>query len=134
MKWYTLGSMFSRDGRYEMDVERRIAAGNRTSAQLRVWPYTMRFWCIDTVIRQRNGYYRRKMNGVEMRSLRGICGVSLANQIHNKEIHRMAGSSEDVTVRMKKNLFSLLFGYVERMAKKIYDGKVSSKKGRGDLS
>ena len=26
-----LGSMFSRDGRYEMDVERRIAAGNRVN-------------------------------------------------------------------------------------------------------
>ena len=29
-----LGSMFSRDGRYEMDVERRIAAGNRVNGAL----------------------------------------------------------------------------------------------------
>ena len=47
----------------------------------------------------------------------------------------MAGTSEDVTVRMKKNVLSL-FGHVERMtdermAKKIYDGKVSCKRGRG---
>ena len=54
-----------------------------------------------------------------------------------KEIHRMAGTSEDVTVRMKKNVLSW-FGHVERMsdertAKKIYDEKVSGKRGRGDF-
>ena len=76
------------------------------------------------------------MNAVEMRSLCRICGVSLADRIRNEEIHRMAGTSEDVTVRMK-NVLSW-FGHVERMsdermAKKIYDGKVSGKRGRGDL-
>ena len=29
-----LGSMFSRDGRYDMDVERRIAAGSRVNGAL----------------------------------------------------------------------------------------------------
>ena len=47
----------------------------------------------------------------------------------------MAGTSEDITVRMKKNVLRW-FGHVkrmsdERMAKKIYDGKVSGKRGRG---
>ena len=47
----------------------------------------------------------------------------------------MAGTSEDVTLRMKKNVLSW-FGHVERMsdermAKKIYDGKVSGKRGMG---
>ena len=37
-----------------------------------------------------------KMNAVEL--LRRICGVRLADQIHNEEIHRMVGTSEDVTV------------------------------------
>ena len=40
----------------------------------------------------------KKMNTVVMRSLRRICEVSLAHQIHNEEIHRMVGTSEDVTV------------------------------------
>ena len=49
----------------------------------------------------------------------------------------MAGTSEDVTLRMKKKVFSW-FGHVqrmsdERMAKQIYDGKISGKRGRGDL-
>ena len=33
----------------------------------------------------------RKVNGVQMRSLCRICGVSLADRIRNEEIHRMAG-------------------------------------------
>ena len=42
-----------------------------------------------------------------------------------------------ITVRMKKNVPSR-FGHFERIsdervAKKIYDGKVSGKRGRGDL-
>ena len=47
----------------------------------------------------------------------------------------MADTSEDVTVRMKKNVLSW-FGHVERMsdermAKKIHDGKMSGKRDRG---
>ena len=49
----------------------------------------------------------------------------------------MADTSEDVTVRMKINVLSW-FGHVkrrsdERLAKKIYDGKVSGKRGRERL-
>ena len=54
-----------------------------------------------------------------VRSLCRICGVSLADRIRNE--HRMVG--------MKKNVLSWL-GHVERMAEKIYEGKVSGKRGR----
>ena len=54
------------------------------------------------------------MNAVEMRTLCRICGVSLADQIRNKEIHRMAGPSEDVKMRMKINVLNW-FEPVERM-------------------
>ena len=53
----------------------------------------------------------RKMNPMEMGSLCRICGVSLADQIRNEEVHRMASTREDVTVRMKKNVLSW-FGHV----------------------
>ena len=64
-----------------------------------------------------------------------LSGVCLADQIHNEEIYRMAGTSEDVTVRIKQNVLSW-FGHVERMsdermAKKIYDGTESGKRGSG---
>ena len=47
--------------------------------------------------------------------------------MRNEEIYRMAGTSVDVTVRMKNVLG--WFGHVERMsdkriAKKTYDGKI----------
>ena len=49
----------------------------------------------------------------------------------------MTGTSEGVTVRIKKNMLSW-FWHVERMsdervAKKIYDGKVSGSEIGGDL-
>ena len=117
-----LGSMFSRDGRYKMDVERRIAAGNSfngalaalirrrnvsTAARLAVHNAvlvpTLLYGSETWVLQKKN---ERKMNAVEMRSLRRICGVSLADRIRNEEIHKMANTSEDVTVGMKKNVFS----------------------------
>ena len=68
----------------------------------------------------------RKMNAVEMRSLRRICGFRLADRIRNEKVHRMAGTNQDVLISW--------FGHVERTsvertAKKIYDGKVSGKRG-----
>ena len=64
---------------------------------------------------------------------------SLADRIRNEKIHRMAIITQDVMVKMKKNVLSRL-GHVERMSdermtKKICDGKVSGKRGRrpGDL-
>ena len=47
----------------------------------------------------------------------------------------MAGTSEDVKVRMKKNVLSWFEDVErmsdERMAKKFYGGKISGKRGRG---
>ena len=76
-----LGSMFSRDGRYEMDAERRIA-GNKvngamrhviTAARLAVHNAVLvptLLYDTDIVILQKKN--ERKMNVVEMRSLRRI--------------------------------------------------------------
>ena len=47
-----------------------------------------------------------KVNAVDMRSLRRIYTVSLVYLIRNEEIHRMAGTSDDVTVRKKKIVLS----------------------------
>ena len=69
-----LGSMFSRDGRYETDVERHIAAGNNVNDALAalmrwqnvrtaaaVWPYTMQFYYRRCYTAAERGYYRRRM-------------------------------------------------------------------------
>ena len=51
--------------------------------------------------------------------------MQAAFEVRNEEVHRMAGTSEDLTVRMKKNVLSW-YGHVERMsdermAKDIYN-------------
>ena len=90
-----LGNMFSRDGRYEMDVERRIAADNRvngalavlmrrrnisTAARLAVYNAmlvpTLLYGSETWVLQKKN---ERKMNAVEMRSFT-ICGVRLTDR------------------------------------------------------
>ena len=132
--------MFSRD--WIRDVERRITAGNKvngalaaltrrqnvsTAARLAVHNAllipTLLYGSETWVLKKKN---ERKMNAVEMRSLRRICGVSLADRIRNEEIHKMTGTSGNFTVRTKKNVLNWL-RHVERMnderiAKKIYDG------------
>ena len=61
-------------------------------------------------------------------SLRWICGVSLADGIHHEYIHRIAGTSENVTVRMKKNEFSWL---ESSRTNEGFIKKVNGKRGRG---
>ena len=62
------------------------------------------------------------MNVEEMQSFRRICGVSLTDRIHN-----------DTQNDNKKYQQECHDKNDEIMAKKIYDGKLSGKRGRGDL-
>ena len=67
------------------------------------------------------------MNAVEMRSLRRICGVRLADRIRNEEIYRMVDTSEDVTVKLKKNVLNW-FGHIGQMSdEKIYKKNMKKK-------
>ena len=110
-----------------MDVERRIAAGNKVTGALaalmrrrnviiaaRLAVHNAELvptllYGSETWVLQR----KKKANAVEMLSLRDR---NLTDRIPNKEIHiQMAGTREDVTVRMKKNLLRW-FGHVERMS------------------
>ena len=104
MKWY-IWEVCS----VEMDVEKRIAANNRvngvlaalmrrrnvsTAARLVVFNAvlvpTLLYGSETWELQKKN---EKKMNTVEMRSLRRICGVSFADRIRNEKIHRMASTS-----------------------------------------
>lgn len=72
------------------------------------------------------------MRVLETRSVRRICEVSLADRIRNKEIHRIFGTKENITVTMKKYALKW-FLHIEReseklMLKNIYEAKVYDKK------
>ena len=59
--------------------------------------------------------------------------ISLADRICNEEIHRMASTREDVTVRIKKNVLSW-FGHFERMSdEKLMMEKLVVREVGGDL-
>ena len=49
------------------------------------------------------------------RSVRRICGVSKAYQVRNEKLHRISDTSEDIAVRVKKNMLSG-FCHAERMS------------------
>ena len=68
-------SIFSRDGRYEIVVKRRIAASNSINCPL-VALMGRRNVAVNTSIR----------------------GVSLADRIRNYKIQKLAGAGEDITV------------------------------------
>ena len=116
--------MFSRDKRYGIGAVRHITAGNRVNDALaalmgRRYVSTAARLAVHNaalvpmlILLKKN---ERKMNAMEMRFFRKICGVSLSGRIRNEEIHRMAGTSDDIMVRIKRNVLSW-FGYIERMS------------------
>ena len=67
-----------------------------------------------------------------MRSLRKLCGVTLAGQIRNEEIRRMAGLKKSVIIKMHKGMLQW-FRHVEheRLTKKIYNATACERRSRG---
>ncbi|CAK1578219.1 unnamed protein product [Parnassius mnemosyne] len=78
--------------------------------------------------------HKSKLNAVEMRSLRKMCGVTMADRKRNEEIRNMAGLKDDLITKIDKGVLRW-FGHVERMSedrmvKKIYSAKVNIKRCR----
>ena len=146
-----LGCAFSRDGRYTADIERRATFGNSVNgalgkflssktvskrAQLAIHnavlvptlTYGSESWVWKSA-------HESRINAVEMRALRKICGVTLADRVENKAIRQRAGVKESVGVKVRKGMLRW-FGHVERMeeerlTKQIYSAKVEGCRGRG---
>ncbi|CAK1596166.1 unnamed protein product [Parnassius mnemosyne] len=146
-----LGSAFSRDGRCDLDVDRRVAAGNKVngaltalvkrqgvakSARLAIHNAVLvptLLYGSETWVCQKK--HKSKLNAVEMRSLRKMCGVTMADRKRNEEIRNMAGLKDDLITKIDKGVLRW-FEHVERMSedqmvKKIYSAKVNIKRCRG---
>ncbi|CAG4954309.1 unnamed protein product [Parnassius apollo] len=146
-----LRSAFSRDGRYYLDVDRRVAAGNKgngalnalvkrqgmvKSARLAIHNAVLvptLLYGSETWVCQKK--HKSKLNVVEMRSIRKMCGVTLADRKRNEEIRNMAGLKDDLITKIDRGVLQW-FGHVERrsedrMVKKIYRAKVNIKRCRG---
>lgn len=125
-----LGSMFTRDGKYEGDVERRVKAGNRVNGALHAFMSSQKvsnrarlavhrgvlvptlMYGSDSWVWQKKD--ESKINAVEMRALRSMCGVKISDRIRNSVIRERCGMKDDVVTLIEKGMLRW-FGHVERM-------------------
>ena len=78
---------------------------------------------------------RRKLNVVEMRCLRSMCGVTRRDRIRNEEIRRRTGVGRELAGRADQSRLRW-FGHIERMeddrlVKKIYKSEARGVRPRG---
>lgn len=146
-----LGCMFTRDGTCDGDIERRVKAGNRINGAMHtfmkshnvskkarlavhdgVLAPTLMYGSECWVWQKRN---ESRINAVEMRSLRSMCGLTLNDRIRNSVIREKCGLKEDIVTRIEKGMLRW-FGHVERMSDsrmtyEIYKASVNGKVERG---
>ena len=75
-----------------------------------------------------------RLNAVEMRSLKRMCGKTMYDRIKNVDIRKECKADVSVMNRIKKGTLRW-FGHVERMneersVKRIYDAKVNVRRSR----
>jgi hypothetical protein len=146
-----LGSMFTRDGNMEKDIERRVSAGNRVNGALKS---VVANKCLsnEAKLAVHNGVLvptlmygseawswknkdESRLNAVEMRSLRRMCGKTMYDRCTNAEIRAECKAEVSIIDKIKKGLLRW-FGHVERMngertTKRIYDASMPGYRSRG---
>ena len=146
-----LGSAFTKDGKCETDIERRVNAGNMVNGALRAFMSSEkvskkarlavhRGVLVPTLMYGSESWvwqakHKSRINAVEMRALRSMEGVTLKDRIRNSVIRERVGVKVDVVTRIERSMLSW-FGHVERMderrlTKQIYTGSVNGCVGRG---
>ena len=146
-----LGSMFTRDGRCESDIERRKTAGTKVNGALRpimksrnvsipAKKLLHQAILLPTLMYGSESWTWLKkdesgINAVEMRSLRRMCGRTLRDRVRNADIREMCDSKKGVITSMKVNKLRW-FGHIERMSderltKRIYGASKSGARRRG---
>ena len=146
-----LGSLFSREGKCDLEIERRKMAGNRMNGVLR--PITSsqnvsmkaktllhKAILLPTIMYGSETWTWSKkdesgMNAVEMRALRRMCGVRLIDRVKNERVRELCECKQSVVNRMKVNKLRW-FGHVERMdeerlTKNVYDAERQGARKRG---
>jgi hypothetical protein len=146
-----LGTLFTRDGKNEKDIERRVNAGNRVNGALHAFMGSQkvsqrarlavqRGVLVPTLMYGSESWvwqkrHQSQVNAVEMRALRSMCGVRLRDRIRNSVIRKKCGVNEDVVTKIEMGMLRW-FGHVNRMddgrlTKKVYEKRVEGSVGRG---
>lgn len=71
-----------------------------------------------TAVQAYKKQHKSKINTVEMRALRNICGVKLSDQVQNGEERYRIAAKERVSVKMKKGHVSIVPTCGENAARK----------------
>ena len=78
---------------------------------------------------------RERLDVMEMKCLRSMCGVTRLDRVENVELRRRVGVSRPMGVRAQEKVLSW-FGHMERMngerlTKRVYESEVEGARGRG---
>ena len=146
-----LGSCFSSDGGVKEDVSMRVGEGMRTFGAMK------RLWNVRSVnVRAKRELYervvvptvmygseawglrveeRRKLDVMEMRCLRSMCGVTRMDRLRNEVVRERVGVDEKLSERVDRKVLKW-YGHVERMSgerltKRVYRSEVEGERGRG---
>ncbi|KAF9790000.1 hypothetical protein SFRURICE_002365 [Spodoptera frugiperda] len=79
--------------------------------------------------------HESRINAVEMRALRSMCGVKLSDRVKNSVVREKCGLKDDLVTRIEKGMLRW-FGHVERMddnrfTKEVYKANMRGTVGRG---
>jgi hypothetical protein len=146
-----LGRLFSKDGCIDKEIERRVNAGRKVlggvkclaksetlskKARLTIRSAILAptlLYGSETWVCQKK--HESKINAVDMCYLRSMCGKTRYDRVRNADVKRECEIKKDMK-EMHESKLLRWFGHVERMSdermtKKIYNGTIAGKKGKG---
>ncbi|GBP49942.1 hypothetical protein EVAR_37025_1 [Eumeta japonica] len=118
----------------------RLARTKNPLKQDTAMPLARRFWRLRRTRPDRHGDTEKKesrIDAVEMRSLRGMSGVSRKDRCRNRDARERCGLKEDVVSRVDRGVLRRL-GQLERMnesrlTKQVYRANVCDGKAEKEL-
>jgi hypothetical protein len=120
-----LGSMFTRDGKCDNDIQRRMNAGNMVNGTLHAF-IDSRLASKNAQLAARKGVllpalmyeseswvsqkkHTSRLNAVEMRALSSMIDVKLSDRVRNEGIREECGVKEDVVTKIEKNYVEMVW-------------------------
>ena len=146
-----LGAIVGKNGGVTEDVKSRVNEGAKVSGAMnRIWKARSLSINVKRMMYERivvptvlygaetwslNVREKKRLNVMEMKCLRNICGVTIRDRIRNEEIRRRVGVESDLVGRVGRCVLRW-FGHIERMdegrvAKRVYESGVDGRRGRG---
>jgi hypothetical protein len=112
-----LGSVLTRDGKCDSDIERRVNAGNKVNGALHAF-ISSRVVSKKSQLAVHGGVLLPTLmyesESWEKRALRSMIRLKLSDRVRNEVIRDECGVKKDVVTKIEKNMLTW-FGHIERM-------------------